>query len=672
MMEAEKPELFGYYFQIPIKAEVKKVQISMLSSSVQEKIRQLGGRTKASFVVVVSPITIQKLPKSHKSRTTAAEHSPVTMSDTSQSSNVRSMGKADKQTKKDLGTYLVPVKCSKDIALAILQLAQTSKEDKSSSESESSNFSKSLVLNHNLQMIEMKAKTLYIYKNIMYLLPKSQEANTSDKKSEAEKSEATESQARAKLRNRKYKHKSLGCVILRSFSFRQQQDRRIVGSVTEKSATIVKSYNKERCDLPDEMKPIDVGPSSGSSTVKSLQVSFWEQSERQVKRKLPYLSNEQPFIKRNHQSDSDAKQDSFVAKNVLIRSPLQPHPLSSDAPSPLSPQESPVSFAHEKSSPCGYLSDSGSKQGSTVAKNVLTHYPLQPHSPSSDVPSSISPQESPASFFHEETSPCGYLSDSGAKQDSTVEKNVLYHSPLQTHPSSSDAPSPLSPQESPVSFSHEKTSPCGYLSDSGAKQNSTVAMNVLDLYPLQPHSPSSDVPSSLSPQESPASFFHEETSPCGYLSDSGPKQDSTVAKNVLDHSPLQTNPSSSDVPSPPSPEEAPASFSHEETPPRRKTTDLERISSSSSLLCNTPQHAAPTPLRYHPTCADNMSPPHLKAKSSLCWSDFTTGSQKSYDTDKTSSASDIDDTTRDEKRQRLLDRVIELKKEVEKMQQKSN
>ncbi|XP_056417008.1 ligand-dependent nuclear receptor-interacting factor 1-like [Hyla sarda] len=352
---SEKPEVSDYYFHIPENAEVKRVPISMLSSSVQQRITRLGDCTdftNAPYVIVVSPITKQKFPNSHIARMTAAkeeaERCQVALGDTGQSSEERaSPRKPDKWMRKDHETYLVPMKCCKDIALTILQLSQTGNGENSSLESELPNISDSLILN--LQVIKMKATALCMYKNMMYLLPESIKKNGSNGRNycqeNVEKSEAPESQPGAEMSSKSERRKNgLGCVTLRKFSFLQQQHHRLKDIVNGKSASVVKLQNEDRWDRPAGQKSTCASPSSRPSTENDLQISFLEHSGRHIKRKLSYIGNSETLVKKIHISGSAKKQDSPAAKNAFTHSHLPTLLPSSGSASSLACQEPPPSF----------------------------------------------------------------------------------------------------------------------------------------------------------------------------------------------------------------------------------------------------------------------------------------------------------------------------------------
>ncbi|XP_069825460.1 uncharacterized protein [Dendropsophus ebraccatus] len=349
----EKPKVFSYYFQIPQNAEVKRVPISILSSSVRQRISRLGvcsDFTNTPYVIVVSPVTKQKLPNSHIARSTANEvadeHFQVVFSDTGQSPDQRSsMGKADKQRRKDHGTYLVPMKCCKDTALTILQLSQTSNEEKSTPGRELPNVYDSLILN--LQVIKMKATAMCMYKNIMYLLPESKMRNRrSDGREKAGEARTTELQPEADMSSDSdCSEDGLGTVTMRHSIPLQQQHHRLENSASGTSATVVKLWNEDKWDLPAQKKSTYAHPSSIPSTENTLQISFLEHSRRQIKRKLSYFSNGETFIKKINLSGCDLQQDSPAAKNAFSHSSLPPHLPSLGSPSSLGLLESPHSHS---------------------------------------------------------------------------------------------------------------------------------------------------------------------------------------------------------------------------------------------------------------------------------------------------------------------------------------
>ncbi|CAN2391866.1 hypothetical protein PRIEUP_LOCUS1906, partial [Pristimantis euphronides] len=381
-ISAEKPQLFDYYFQIPEKAEVKKVPISMLSSSVRQRILHLDGRTNMPYVIIMSPIIMQKLPNSHNAKmtvtNTAAEHCQANPEN--QSLNGRSSAdKADKWTGKGHGTYLVPVRCCKETALTILQLAQT--EETLSLENELQTFSDFLV--PNLPVVKMDTSALCMYNNVMYLLPESKNTNVRGADSEAwekvEKSGTPALQEESVKRGREIVHKSLKPKIKEQSVNREQRHegldhRRPVlqqqSCRLEVGTRFVNLWNENRWNQPAEMSSTSVSPSSSSSTDNSQQISFWEDSEKQSKRKLESVGKQETFIKRLHLSRSDIEQNPPAAKNVFTSSPPHPYLSSSRAPSPLGPQESPSSSTPANSPPNGKTTDLDELSSSSLLCNM--------------------------------------------------------------------------------------------------------------------------------------------------------------------------------------------------------------------------------------------------------------------------------------------------------------
>ncbi|CAJ0926585.1 unnamed protein product [Ranitomeya imitator] len=349
-----EPEVCGYFFQIPEKAEVKRVPMSMLSTSVQQKITRLGGSIETSHVIVVSPITMQRFPSNCKAKKTlaktAAKHPQVTSSYTSQRSDRRSsLRRADARTREEQGTYLVPVKCFSDIAHAILQLSQINNPEKLSVKSELQALGDSLNISQQA-MIKMEATALYMCKNVMYLLPKGKKAEIKDEKCEAQekvvKSEVINSQqqvtnfrfedleqrnvpknSQLKMkelnRNSEGRNDDLGCVSLRNSTFLEQQNGR-----SESRATVVKSWD-------EDSSPSNDRPSSRPSTEDEQQISL-EQSGGPRKRKCHSISNEETSIKKICQNAN--------SPDLKDLSP-SPHLSSSKASSPRDLQELPPLFS---------------------------------------------------------------------------------------------------------------------------------------------------------------------------------------------------------------------------------------------------------------------------------------------------------------------------------------
>ncbi|KAG9467423.1 hypothetical protein GDO78_014978 [Eleutherodactylus coqui] len=377
----QKPELHGYYLQIPEKAEVKRVPISMLSSSVQQRISRLDGHTKTPDVIVVSPIIIQKLPNSHKTKMTAtqtaAEHSQPKLEN--QSSDGRSTGKANKSAGQDHGTKVVPVKCCKDTALTILQLSRVSNEDTVSLEGELQTFSDSLILG--LQAIKMNASALCMYNNMMYLLPESN--NTTRSEEEREEGEQSEtagcqcgdgktkqkivpSKMEERGTNMELRHDARGGTAQSRNPCLQQQSGRL-----EVGATLVKLWDEDRWDLPAGMNSSSARPSTSPCTENDLQIYFWKHSEKQKKRKPTSVGNQETFLKKLCLSASDTEPGLVVAKDVLTCSPLHPDS-SSGAPSPPSPHECPSSLSPVSSPPQG---NTAGLEGLSSSSSLLCNIP---------------------------------------------------------------------------------------------------------------------------------------------------------------------------------------------------------------------------------------------------------------------------------------------------------
>ncbi|XP_071989027.1 uncharacterized protein [Engystomops pustulosus] len=345
----EEPDIFGYYFQIPEKAEVKRVPISMLSSLAQQRITRLGDSTdfiETPNVIVVSPITIQKLPNSHKARTTVSEPSKVTLTDTSQSSDGRSSERrTEKWSREDHGTYLVPVKCPKNIALTILQLSRKSDAEKTLLESELQTISDSLILS--LEVMKMKATALCMYKNIMYLLPESNKTNISNDYGEAlERLENFCEPQPEEAQNCRAGKSKQEIVPINSPStikeLRTSSERRhnSFGCVTRLPQECVRlevcpgGVDGDIQDLPAKGKSDNRSSSSKPSTENNLQISFWEHSRRRrSKRKLSSLGRNENFLKKIHLSGGDTKQNSTDVKVVVNRSPRE-HDRSTSSPHP--------------------------------------------------------------------------------------------------------------------------------------------------------------------------------------------------------------------------------------------------------------------------------------------------------------------------------------------------
>ncbi|XP_073404540.1 uncharacterized protein [Dendrobates tinctorius] len=627
-----EPEVFGYHFEIPEKAEVKRVPMSMLSSSVQQKITRLGGNIETSHVIVVSPITKQRFPSNHKARKmsakTAAKHPRVTSSYITQQSVRRSsMRRADARTRGEQGTYLVPVKCFKDIAIAILQLSQTCNPETLSVKSELQALDDSLNVSQHV-IFKMEATALYMCKNVMYLLPRGKKTEIKDEKCESRekvvKSKVTNSQllvtnftyedskqrivpknSQIKMeevsRNSEGRHDDLGCVSLRKSSFLQQQNRR-----SESRVTIVKLWD-------EDLSPSNDRPSSRPSTEDEQQISYREQSEGPSKRKFHSVSNEEPSIKKICQSGHDPK-------SIPASSPLRPHS-SSKASSLSDLQEFPPLFSDANCPDIKELSPSPHSSSSEAS-------PLEPQ----DLPPVLSDANNPDL---KDTAPSPYSSSS----ETSLEPQEL---PLV----SGDSNSPDLKKFSPSPHSSSSQASPLELQDLPPVLSDANNPDLKDIAP-SPHSSSSET-SPLEPQELP-------------LVSSDANSPDLKAFSPSPHS------SSSEASSSRDPQEIPPLFSDANNP------NLKEFSLS--------QHSSPAPPRAHPTYGDYMSPPHLEAKSSL--SESSTCSEPGdtvslHDTHPISnylgsqcpSLLDIDDTTRDEKKLKLLARVREWTKIIDNMKQK--
>ncbi|KAM4044468.1 uncharacterized protein ACNLHF_008435 [Anomaloglossus baeobatrachus] len=660
-----EPEVFGYYIQIPEKAEVRRVPVSMLSSSVQQRISRLGGNNKASYVIVVSPIVKQKFPSNHKKRKTsikaAAKNLQVTSSNTSQLTIRRSSKRiAATRAKEEQKTYLVPVKCFKDIALTILQLSQTYNQEPLNVKSELRALSDSLNVNQQA-MIKMEAAALYMSKNVMYLLPEGKKAEIRGEKCKAEvkvkKSEVLDSQIQVvrltfeetkqkivptdsqvkmekKSRNNEGRHDDLGCVSLRRSSFLQHQNRR-----SESRATVV-----TLCD--EDWRPSNERPSS-TPTKEEQQISFWEQSEGPSKRKLFSIDNEETSRKKIRQSDSEPK-------SVPVCSPLRPH-LSSLEASPLKAHESSPLFPYvnnpdlKESSPTPYLSPALGDYTSPPhleAKSSPSGSPLQPHLSSSEASSPPVLQES---------QPLLYASSLNLKVFSST-SSCSSPTPLGQYPIYGDYMTPP--------HLEAKSSPSGS--------------------PLQPHL-SLEASSLLDPQELQPLFFDANslnlqvfsTNSCS--SPAPPGQHTTLAdytslpnvkaKSSPSCSPLQPHLSSSEDCSPLDPQDLPPLC-------------LDGNSLNLKVFSSTSPQSSPAPPEPHPTSEAYTSSPHLETKS--CPSDSSSSSEPGdtaslndtlpilnyLESRRTSLFDDIDDTTKDEKLQKLLADVKEWHKVIDDMRQK--
>ncbi|XP_069615643.1 serine-rich adhesin for platelets-like [Ranitomeya imitator] len=599
-----EPEVCGYFFQIPEKAEVKRVPMSMLSTSVQQKITRLGGSIETSHVIVVSPITMQRFPSNCKAKKTlaktAAKHPQVTSSYTSQRSDRRSsLRRADARTREEQGTYLVPVKCFSDIAHAILQLSQINNPEKLSVKSELQALGDSLNISQQA-MIKMEATALYMCKNVMYLLPKGKKAEIKDEKCEAQekvvKSEVINSQqqvtnfrfedleqrnvpknSQLKMkelnRNSEGRNDDLGCVSLRNSTFLEQQNGR-----SESRATVVKSWD-------EDSSPSNDRPSSRPSTEDEQQISL-EQSGGPRKRKCHSISNEETSIKKICQSGPGSK-------SVPASSPLRTRSSSSKASSLRDLQELPPLFSDANSPDLKDLSPS-------------------PHSSSSKASSPRDLQELQPLFSDANNPDLKDLSPS-------------------PHSSSSKASSPRDLQELQPLFSDANNPDLKDLSP-GPHSSSSQASSPRDLQELQP-------------------LFSDANNP-----------------DLKDLSPSPHS-SSSKASSPRDLEELPPLFSDANNP------DLKDLSPS--------PHSFPALPGAHPTYGDYTAPPHLESKSSESESSkrsepgdtaslHDTLPISNYLESPCSSLLDIDDTTRDERTQKLLARVREWNKRVDDMRQKED
>ncbi|XP_077155025.1 uncharacterized protein LOC143817473 [Ranitomeya variabilis] len=696
-----EPEVFGYYFQIPEKAEVKRVPVSMLSTSVQQKITRLGGSIETSYVIVVSPITMQRFPSNCKAKKTlaktAAKHPQVTSSYTSQRSDRRSsLRRADARTREEQGTYLVPVKCFSDIAHTILQLSQTNNPEKLSVKSELQALGDSLNISQQA-MIKMEATALYMCKNVMYLLPKGKKAEIKDEKCEAQenvvKSEVINSQQQVTnfrfedlkqrivpknsqlnmkelSRNSEGRDDDLGCVSLRNSFFLQQQNRRSVSR-----ATVVKSWD-------EDLSPSNDRPSSRPSTEDEQQIPL-EQSGGPRKRKCHSISNEETSIKKICQRGPDSK-------SVPASSPLRTRSSSSKASSPRDLQELQPSFSDansrdlkdfspspHSSSPEASLQD---PQGlppllSDANSPDLKDLSPSPHLSSSKASSPRDLQELPP-LFSDANSPD--LKDFSPSPHSSSSEASL-QDPQGLPPLSSDANSRDLKDFSP---SPHSSSPEASLQDPQGLPPLLSDANSRDLndFSPSPHSSSSEAslqdPQGLPPLSSDTNsrdlkdFFPSPHSSSSEASLQDPQElpplsSDTNSRDLKDfsHSPHSSSPEASLQ----DPQGLPPLLSD------ANSRDLKDFSPS--------PHSFPALPGAHPTYGDYTGPPHLEAKSGESESSkrseagdtaslHDTLPISNYLGSQCSSLLDIDDTTRDERTQKLLARVRELSKIVDDMRQK--
>ncbi|KAM3936290.1 uncharacterized protein RB166_003421 [Leptodactylus fuscus] len=481
----EKSELFGYYIQIPEKAEVQRVPISMLSPSVQKRIMRLAGYmdcSKAPYVIVVSPITMEQLSNSHKARTTMAERAEF--NDTSQSSGRRSStGTTDKWTIKDHRTYLVPVRCSKDTARTISQMSQTNNQEKPSLKNELQTLRDSLVLN--LQVINMKATALGMYKNVMYLVPESNKTNISDDKigewEKVKRLESTEPQPEVmdckgeemeqkvspKTSEPNHELNGLDCVPPRRASSLQQSHK----------LEVVNPWNEDIWDQPAGMTFTNGSPSSRPSTETNVQLHRMSHSEKQRKRTFSSEESTESFRKKVHLTGSSPTQDSTVEKNDFTRSPVQPR-LSSGAPSAFGPQESTPSHSPSTSA---LDIDNEDLEGLSFSSSSSSSYNIL-----LCAPSPLGPEESPPPLSPV-TSPLNRnLADlEGLSLPPSSSSSLLFNIPLCTAPAclgsvstceDNMSPSYLNVKSSPSSTEHNTCPESGHGPDDMAPctENSVI------------------------------------------------------------------------------------------------------------------------------------------------------------------------------------------------------
>ncbi|PIO26230.1 hypothetical protein AB205_0043060 [Aquarana catesbeiana] len=172
-----------YYLQIPSNAEVKAIPFNSLPNNVRQKFRQMDNYidgSNAPHVIFVSPVTKSTLQIDHKLNTLNKETTKQTCSE----GNHRTHFAGTPNTfitgdEEDAEDCFVPIRSSKKIASTILQLSGKSNNKTAFIHDENTGPKLEDALRFNLRVVDIRVRALCKYKNTMYLLP-AQKANVSE------------------------------------------------------------------------------------------------------------------------------------------------------------------------------------------------------------------------------------------------------------------------------------------------------------------------------------------------------------------------------------------------------------------------------------------------------------------------------------------------------------
>ncbi|XP_077307473.1 uncharacterized protein LOC143927337 isoform X2 [Lithobates pipiens] len=181
-MNPKKLNCCDYYLQIPSNAEVKAIPFNSLPNNVRQKFRQMDNYidgSNAPHVIFVSPVTKSTFQINHKLTILNKETTKQRCSE----GNHRTHFAGTPNTfitgdEEDAEDCFVPIRSSRKIASTILQLSGKSNDKTAFIHDENTGPKFEDALRFNLRVVDIRVRALCKYKNTMYLLP-AQKANVS-------------------------------------------------------------------------------------------------------------------------------------------------------------------------------------------------------------------------------------------------------------------------------------------------------------------------------------------------------------------------------------------------------------------------------------------------------------------------------------------------------------